>query len=112
MGYHFVVERVEDNYHAIQARPLTMIGSHSPDWNSTAIGICFAGNFQLYEPPFEQLVVGAELVAGLCVHLAIDLSNILKHSDTRDTDCPGSLFPFENFIGMVRSFIANAEVRP
>jgi hypothetical protein len=110
IGYHYVVELVERNYHAIQARPLIMIGSHSPGWNSTAIGVCFAGNFMDHEPPFEQLVVGAELVSGLCVHLRILIDNILPHSETRDTDCPGRFFPFNNFVGMVTSFAENAEV--
>jgi hypothetical protein len=111
IGYNWVVELIDDSYHAVMGRPLFMKGSHAgPRWNARAIGVCFAGDFMKGAPPIEQLIVGAELVAGLCTALGISPSNILRHSETRPTTCPGDHFPFGSFIRMVRGFVEGAEV--
>jgi len=53
----------------------------------------------------EQLIVGAELISSLCVFIDVNPSNISRHKDYRDTACPGDLFPFDEFMRMVRTMI-------
>jgi hypothetical protein len=114
IGYHKVVELIDNRYYSLDARPLYMVGAHSPGWNDIAIGVCFAGNFMEEQIPLEQLIVGAECVAGLCASLGISPGNILRHSESQETgytDCPGDFFPFVDFIRIVSGFIEGAEVK-
>ncbi len=113
IGYHKIVELIGERYHSLDGRPIYMVGAHSPGWNAKSVGVCFAGNFMEDTPPLEQLIVGAECVAGLCTSLGIPPSNILRHSETQETgytSCPGDLFPFGDFVRIVRGFVEGAEV--
>lgn len=107
IGYHWVVEEVNDHYYAIQGRPATMQGAHSPGQNSTHLGVCFAGNFETTLMKPEQLIVGAELISSLCVMNDVEPSHISRHCDHRDTACPGALFPFDDLLRMVIGMIGN-----
>ena len=51
------------------------------------------------------MIVGAELISSLCVMNDANPSNISRHSDYRDTACPGDLFPFDELVRMVRSMV-------
>jgi len=53
----------------------------------------------------EQLIVGAELISSLCILSDVNPQQISRHSDWRDTACPGDLFPFDEFMRMVRTMI-------
>jgi len=105
VGYHWIVERIDGDYQAIHGRPATMQGSHCPGKNQDHLGVCFAGNFHAGEMRSEQLIVGAELISSLCVMNDANPSNISRHSDYRDTACPGDLFPFDELVRMVRSMV-------
>jgi hypothetical protein len=105
IGYNFVVEKVYDRYYAIAARPLYKSGSHSRGQNSTHIGVAFVGNFMDEVPHHDQIQAGAELIAGLCSALDISTSEIYPHKHFSNTLCPGDLFPFDELIAKVETFL-------
>lgn len=107
IGYHYVVEQIDGRYWALQGRPAFMAGSHSQGENSDTLGVCFAGNFSVETMPHEQLVVGAELVAGLCHMNGIPSANIFRHEDMpgAQTECPGTTFPWVELLRLVRNFL-------
>lgn len=51
----------------------------------------------------EQLIVGARLISSRCVMNDIEPLSISRHSDWRDTACPGAYFPFDALIELVDS---------
>jgi hypothetical protein len=105
IGYQYVIEQIEDQFYAIQGRPLYKAGSHSRGQNKTHIGVAFVGNFMNAVPHKDQLQVGAELIAGLCKSLDIPVEEVKCHRDFRDTKCPGDRFPFDELIAKIRVLI-------
>ena len=112
IGYHYVVEKVRGTYQAVAGRPLYMVGSHLRGSNRKALGICFAGDYRYQAPPEEQLVVGAKLIAGLCVVCGIEPSSetIIQHRDRGATECPGEAFPISQLVELVIGYYADREV--
>lgn len=105
IGYHFIVERVDDRYLAIMGRPLYLEGAHSPGHNRTAIGVCFVGDFSDHAPAHEQLICGARLIAGLCHAIGIPPGLIRAHRDVRATECPGKHFSVDHLRGLVETLL-------
>lgn len=105
VGYHAVAEEVDGAVQVLAGRPLYMSGAHCPGWNSKAIGLCLAGNFEEGEPPEDQLRVAAKWVAGMCFALGIPPENILRHRDHRATACPGKHFDLSAFRSRVRTLL-------
>ena len=105
LGYHFVCERVGEDFEILAGRPLNVPGAHCPGMNSRGIGFCFAGNFEVSPPPDGQLDAAARFLAGLLEQLWIDPELIVPHGDHRPTACPGAAFPLEELRGQVRSHL-------
>ncbi|WP_194191837.1 peptidoglycan recognition family protein [Clostridium chrysemydis] len=90
IGYHFYIRKDGTIY---RGRPENAVGSHAPGYNSKAFGIALEGNFNNQKPTEKQ------------IQSLIDLSNYLidkynikeikRHKDVKNTECPGSKFPFE-----------------
>ena len=108
LGYHFVVGngngagngQIEVGYRWRDQ----LTGAHAgraPDrsnvMNETGIGVCLVGNFDVAKPSPEQLATLTSLIAELGSYCGIPASNVLLHSDIRDTKCPGRLFPAGRF---------------
>jgi N-acetylmuramoyl-L-alanine amidase len=108
IGYHWVIEDVDDIYEVLMGRPAYMSGAHCIGKNRDHLGVCFTGNFDLYEMGEEQLVVGVRLIAGLCVMNDIRPSFISCHKDWWDTDCPGAYFPLDEIVDGVTERIGVA----
>lgn len=94
IGYHYFVNKQGVIF---KGRPDDTIGSHAKGYNSTSIGICFEGRFNKEIMPQAQLQAGKELIAYL--KNKYNIINIKRHKDLMSTDCPGSLFPFEEMVG-------------
>jgi hypothetical protein len=105
IGYHWIIEDIDGIYEALMGRLSTIQGSHCLYKNRDHLGVCFAGNFSVTEMDERQLIVGAGLIASLCVMNDIEPSNVSRHLDWRDTACPGNLFPFEELIVMVNELV-------
>jgi len=98
IGYHYVIEKVGDNYEIIQARPLIMNGAHEPTRNYDGIGICVIGNFDKEEMPAEAQERLAILVRTLQVQNDIDDDHVVLHRDFAKKSCPGTKFDRDAFI--------------
>lgn len=92
IGYHFLVEKVENGYECIAGRPLNMDGAHCKGCNSDHIGVCLVGNFMVSPPSAEQLATAAKYIRGLLVAFDIPKSSVFLHREKRDTNCPGDAF--------------------
>ena len=93
-GYHFFINKKGEIF---RGRPENVIGSHAKGYNSNSIGICFEGAYNKQIMPEEQIKAGQELVSYL--KEKYNISNIKKHKDLCDTDCPGKNFPFDRIVG-------------
>jgi hypothetical protein len=102
IGYHAGTEKVGDSYEVLMGRPWDMNGAHCYGQNSTALGICLCGNFNLAPPPDAQLWVAAKFVAMWMRIYRISADRIFRHSAFNATSCPGDLFDMEKFVMMVK----------
>ena len=103
IGYHGVIEDIDGIYEFLMGRPWYMQGAHCPGKNRTHLGICFTGNFDIYEMQEEQIITGARSIASLCSIIGAEPSDISCHRDWRDTACPGIYFPTERIIKEVEA---------
>lgn len=100
IGYHFLCERVGDTYHIEVGRPMNEPGAHCRDggFNFKSIGVCMIGNFDLAEPPKDQLKLTYKLIQNIQNVLNIQNKNVIGHREAqalagtladRRTHCPG-----------------------
>lgn len=89
IGYHFIIRK---NGNIYRGRPEDAVGSHTTNFNSTSIGICFEGDCRYTRPTDAQIKSGQELVAYL--KQKYNITQVKKHSELSNTSCPGSQFPF------------------
>lgn len=83
-----------------------MIGAHcsTHGMNENGIGICLVGNFSEKEVPSQQLASTVWLVKQLQQRYNIPNENVIQHREAKNTtECPGKLFPWENFRTMLES---------
>jgi len=88
LGYHFIIRgdgTVE------RGRPEMTVGAHASGFNSNAIGICLAGNFETSQPAPQQIESLSRLLADLCnrYNLTPNAQTIVGHRDLMATACPG-----------------------
>ena len=104
IGYHAGVELVDDDYFTLFGRPWDMDGAHTQGQNGIALGLCFVGNYDLAPPPNEMLVFAARHLGRIMKDLGIpaDVGHVHKHGDFAPKTCPGTLFPFAAFLGLLR----------
>jgi len=110
IGYHKIIELLNEHYYSIMGRPLYLAGSHCRGWNSTSIGVVFAGNFEVEEMAAEQIEVGSQQIAELCLAYRIPIERIWLHRDCGNTQCPGKHFPHAEIITRVRKLVLDKEV--
>jgi hypothetical protein len=106
IGYHFLVEMVGDHIEVFVGRPLHVAGAHTRGQNRDSIGICFIGDYDEAVPSYDMLNTGADLIAGLCSVLGIPEEEIHSHNKFAGyKSCPGTKFPLDGLIELVRSKI-------
>jgi len=71
-------------------------------WNLHGIGICLVGDFTKTRPTKRQMDALVKLVRALREEYDIPVSRIVPHRYVRSTECPGDLFPWDDFIARVR----------
>jgi hypothetical protein len=98
VGYHALVEFVEDDWFVTLGRRWHVAGAHTIGHNGTALGLCFVGNYSLAPPAGGMLAKGAEVVRLWQSIYSIPFEAIHKHSEFNATECPGNLFPWVKFI--------------
>ncbi len=97
IGYHYLVRKDGSIY---KGREDNVIGAHAKGYNSTSIGVCFEGRYSKEIMPQAQIKAGMELVEYL--KQKYNIKKVLKHKDVNSTDCPGSLFPFDEIVGQAK----------
>ena len=106
IGYHLGVELVGDHYEVMLGRGFDENGAHcyQEGMNVKALGVCFVGNYDLAPPPNEMLVFAAYQLRRIMKDLGIpaDVGHVHKHSDFAPKTCPGALFPFAAFLGLLK----------
>ena len=100
IGYAFLIEQVGDKVMTIVGRPVDVLGGHTVGHNDM-IGICVVGNYDkgqevLSEEKMEALV---NLTKGLMAQFGLSPSQVHRHSEYAPKTCPGSGFPWTDFIG-------------
>ena len=104
IGYHYVVEQ---DGTAKKTNSLSSISYHCGRSNRISVGICFTGEYNVFQLPFQMLDAGAELCAEIIKALPrLALNNIIRHQDCpgyRNKFCPGKLFPMDE----LRSLVTN-----
>jgi hypothetical protein len=97
LGYHFVIGNgtlTGDGQVEVGPRwPIQKHGAHAktPDnrFNDYGIGICLVGNFEETHPTAAQMRSLAKLVGYLEQTYHIPPSCVIRHGDTKPTECPG-----------------------
>ncbi|MCT4566140.1 MAG: peptidoglycan recognition protein family protein [Maledivibacter sp.] len=100
IGYHYVIENVNDQYKILKGRDEKAIGAHTKGENANSIGICLVGNFDVQLVPSNQLEKLVELIkdirnryGNIPVHGHCDFPN----PDTGyRKSCPGKKFPWKD----------------
>ena len=93
IGYHGIIELVDNGYEAIKGRPAYMHGAHCIGLNHRSLGICFVGDFNNQAPSDEMLRCAVrEFILEWCWAFHIHPAAINPHHKYKRTDCPGRLF--------------------
>ena len=107
IGYHYIIEKVNNKLEIVEGRPLSMTGGHAKGFNGDnlkfmGIGICVVGNFDREEPNREIYEKVAFLCKYLMIAFNITVDHIIGHRDTYrllnkpvEKSCPGTLFNLE-----------------
>lgn len=90
IGYHFYIRKDGTIY---RGRPENAVGSHAPGVNSKAFGIALEGNFNNEYLTPQQMTSVIELSKYLMNKY--NITDLKRHKDVRNTECPGANFPFE-----------------
>ncbi|MBP2652668.1 MAG: N-acetylmuramyl-L-alanine amidase, negative regulator of AmpC, AmpD [Firmicutes bacterium] len=105
IGYHKVIlpDGVVQN-----GRPENAIGSHALGANKRSIGISLVGNFETSLPTSQQLDALVTLTLELMAKYHVPLENVVPHrAVTQGTVCPGTLFPWDQFIHALKEKSSN-----
>ncbi|MDR1196381.1 MAG: peptidoglycan recognition protein family protein [Endomicrobium sp.] len=105
IGYHFVIEKVGGEYKVFAGRSLEESGAHALGFNTSHIGICCVGNFDIEEPSEDLYRAARELVAQLIYRYSMSIYNVIGHRDTYvlrnvpvEKTCPGKKFDLGKII--------------
>jgi hypothetical protein len=116
LGYHFVIGNGTGSGNGeveVGPRwPKQKWGAHAktPDnrYNDYGIGICLVGNFDIERPTPQQMQSLAKLTAYLMRTYHISPNNVLRHKDTKPTDCPGTNLSIAQIRKMATQILVDA----
>lgn len=86
IGYHYFIDQKGKIY---QTNPLEIVSYHTRAYNSSAVGICLAGDFTSTIPPMAQISALGHLCAYLLEKLNLSKEAIVGHQELLPTICPG-----------------------
>ena len=96
IGYHKLV--FADGSVA-DGRPEQMVGAHAFGANRRSLGIVLVGDFNRNYPSLAQTESAARLTVDLLKKYRLSDEKVLPHRAVNtDTDCPGRLFPWAEFV--------------
>lgn len=106
IGYNYIIDASTNTpYYGRSTSDQEFVGSHVSGWNSRSIGVCLTGHYSTEPPSAKGVEVTAQLAANLMRKYKIPLQNLKRHNDLATKDCPGRLFPWEQFTKMVKELL-------
>jgi hypothetical protein len=111
LNYHYIMEKVSDDYIAIATRPITHLcewDDIDPNINNRSLHIAILGNYN-YKVPENRLynVLAYRVVSPLMKIYALSENRIKLHSEVssnNDLVCPGEFFDKGLFLASVRRY--------
>jgi hypothetical protein len=79
IGYNFGIEKRDMEYVFCIGRSLNIAGAHTKGFNSTHLGICLVGNFDIAPPSEDQLVMLTDLVTQIIAITGITRQQVIAH---------------------------------
>ena len=111
IGYQYGIENINGYYEILLGRMINTVGAHTRNQNKDSIGICFIGNFDTHEVPWQQWNLGVKLVKSLCEVLKIPIDRVRGHREYSGyKSCPGKLFSLDIFRDAVCSRTAGTSL--
>jgi len=97
IGYHYGIEKVNNEYLCMIGRPLTMPGAHTRSMNDISVGVCCVGDYDLEIPTDEILWELSHRIIKPLMHIfCIPKNNVKPHRIySRYKTCPGNKFDME-----------------
>jgi hypothetical protein len=92
LGYHCVVESVNNSYRLFDGRPENEIGAHAQGRNTHSLGIAFVGNYEQNKPNNAMLKKGSRRIARWVEEYGVQFESIKPHKAVKATKCPGQYF--------------------
>ena len=112
INYHFVIEKIKNDYHAITTRPFVYLCEWpdiKPDINERAAHIALLGSYDFKVPENRLLeVISYKVINPLLKMFAIPPSRIKLHrdvSDNKELTCPGDFIDLAKIQALVRRFV-------
>jgi hypothetical protein len=107
VGYHALVDMVDNEYAVVLGRPLLTMGAHSRGFNRRSLGICFIGNYDIEVPDPEMIRIAVDkFIAPISLAYRIHPDRIIAHRDAprASTVCPGRYFPMDDVKSQVKAY--------
>ncbi len=112
VNYHFVIERIKEDYHAITMRPLVYIcewDDIDTNINNLAVHIALLGNYDFMIPERRCYeVLAYKLLNPMLKMFQLNMQRIKFHRDlssNKDLTCPGDFVDPVVIEAMVRRFV-------
>ena len=108
IGYHFYIKSDGTIY---RGRPIIYIGAHCKGYNTTSIGICFEGNFEIDKPTNAQKIAFKNLFNYLKYEIPT-IKYLNYHKELFATACPGKNCTFTelNSIEEVKKMFTDVKI--
>jgi N-acetylmuramoyl-L-alanine amidase len=108
IGYHFGIERVDDNVMVYQGRPFWQRGAHckAAGRNFDSIGICVVGKYDEEAPPKEIYQATLEFLQLLCFLFWIKPEDVYGHREfEKAKTCPGNMWDLDKLRDDLRRIV-------
>ncbi|MEM4234447.1 MAG: N-acetylmuramoyl-L-alanine amidase [Candidatus Methanomethylicaceae archaeon] len=97
IGYHFVLERLQNSYVLFPGRSPKFIGAHAAGHNHESLGVCIVGKYE-NEVPDQAFSAAVSALAMLCLMYGLDAESIKGHrelSGSKGKTCPGAAWDLD-----------------
>lgn len=102
IGYHYVIGK---DGSIEQSQLLKTVSNHTSGENTRSVGICLTGNYDIQQPPPEQVDAAVKLIRYLQGRLGRQL-RITGHNEHSSKSCPGSNLDVKEIENRVRNTAA------
>lgn len=110
LNYHFILEKVKDDYFVIFGRPFVLLCDFDidPYINASSIHIGLLGDYNIRIPEMRMyLILAYRLISPLMKHFGLSFNRIKTHQEVSslDVSCPGEFFDKDVLLSATRRFL-------